>query len=132
MSKVSEFLVFVYGTLRQGCSNHFFLEGKSGVKFLGEAVLEGYEMYQIGSYPGIIPSRSGKISGEVYAVDSLTLKELDDLEDEGVEYKREMVKVRMREGSEMRAYVYIWQLGVQGKKKISKWPPEERQGTVRK
>jgi gamma-glutamylcyclotransferase (GGCT)/AIG2-like uncharacterized protein YtfP len=74
-------LVFVYGTLKRGCSNHLFL---SGQEFLGEArTVPGFSLYDLGSYPGMIATNSTApegVTGEVWAVNAPALEKLDQLE----------------------------------------------------
>lgn len=110
--------VFVYGTLLKRNPNHFYL---SGQKFIGKAVLQGYAMYQVRSYPGIIPAEADKhdrILGELYEIDEQTLKKLDRLEGEGYLYKRLCEKVSI-DNTEYDAYIYVWLDSVEGRLKIS-------------
>ncbi|MDE1330545.1 gamma-glutamylcyclotransferase family protein [Vibrio aestuarianus] len=94
-------LVFVYGTLRQGESNHHFLQ--SG-QMLGSFITASeYALYDLGTYPGLIKGHQS-ITGEVYMIDEATLKQLDILEDVPVEYRREMIDTPFG-----RAWVYIYQ-----------------------
>ena len=78
-------LVFVYGTLQRGCSNHILLDR---ARFLGQAVTEeNFVMRTLVDASGRrgIPFVGrdvplGPVHGEVYAVDDRTLVELDRLE----------------------------------------------------
>ena len=81
--------VFVYGTLKQGGSNHSFLAGQ---KFLGAAhTPPGFTLYSLGDYPGMVRAADDQagVTGEVWAVDDACLAKLDELEgvDEGL-YER--------------------------------------------
>lgn len=76
-------------------------------KFLGEAELSGYVMYDLGWYPGIKPGR-GKIHGEVYEIDLGTLALLDEIEEEGKEYERRLLPVQLKDGSVLKAFVYVY------------------------
>jgi gamma-glutamylcyclotransferase (GGCT)/AIG2-like uncharacterized protein YtfP len=70
--------LFVYGTLKKGYRLHRFLEG---ARFLGDAQLKGFNMYNLGSYPGIVRDEAaGTVSGEIYDVDAPTLRRLDYVE----------------------------------------------------
>jgi gamma-glutamylaminecyclotransferase len=73
-------LLFLYGTLKRGCSNHYYLAGQT---FIGAAhTPPGYRLYDLGGYPGIVPKpddREGVI-GEVWSVDDEALKQLDHFE----------------------------------------------------
>ena len=87
-------LVFVYGTLKRGGSNHAFLADQI---FLGEAhTPPGFQLYGLpGGYPGMVardaPDALGA-TGEVWSVDARTLTDLDRLEGlaEGL-YRRERI-----------------------------------------
>ena len=87
-------LVFVYGTLKRGCSNHRVLAGQ---QFIGEArTAPGYRLYHLGEYPGMIaaPDDTLGVAGEVLSVDPASLARLDVFEgiDEGL-YRREPIKL---------------------------------------
>ena len=73
-------LVFVYGTLKKGGSNHHCLKDQ---KFLGAArTIPGFRLYDLGGHPGMIPlpeDQAGVI-GEVWEVDAASLAQLDVLE----------------------------------------------------
>ena len=83
-------LLFVYGTLKRGCSNHDQIAGQS---FVGLArTPPGYRLYDLGGYPGIgacAADREGVV-GEVWSVDPAGLQKLDAFEGvhEGL-YRRE-------------------------------------------
>jgi gamma-glutamylcyclotransferase (GGCT)/AIG2-like uncharacterized protein YtfP len=85
-------LVFVYGTLKRGGSNHAHLAGQA---FVGEArTAPGFRLYHLDGYPGMITladDREG-VTGEVWSVDAPCLTQLDLLEGiaEGL-YRRERV-----------------------------------------
>lgn len=94
-------LVFVYGTLRQGESNHELLKD-SELLGLFETKPE-YALSDLGEYPGL---RAGndRIVGEVYRITEQTLVQLDRLEDEGFEYRRETIETAFG-----LAWFYIYQ-----------------------
>lgn len=68
--------VAVYGSLKIGHHNHGVL-GDS--RLLGQDVLEGWDMYNLGAFPGIVKGE-GAISVEVYEVTPETARRLDALE----------------------------------------------------
>lgn len=68
--------VFVYGTLLSGFGNNRLLVDS---KYLGQEIIEGFEMYSLGGFPAITPGK-GRILGEVYEVDEKTMTRLDGLE----------------------------------------------------
>ena len=70
-------LVFVYGTLKKGGSNHHCLMGQ---KFLGAArTIPGFRLYDLGGHPGMIPlpEDTAGVIGEVWEVDAASLAQLD-------------------------------------------------------
>ena len=106
---MSSTLVFVYGTLKRGLSNHRWLRGQT---FLGEArTVAGYRMFDLGGYPGMVLEEGedgGAIEGEVWAVDAEGLRGLDKLEGvaEG-EYAFETVRLEGKWGEEVKGYLYL-------------------------
>lgn len=98
--------VFVYGTLMRGNSNNsFYLKDSS---FVGKGIIKGYALYDLGSYPGIIPLENEYTKGEVFEVDDNMIPRLDQLEGEGYLYKRNLVKVQIDNEVLEEVYVYIW------------------------
>lgn len=88
----SDHLIFVYGTLKRGCSNHHYLAGQ---KFIGEArTAPGFRLYGLTGYPGMVakPDDRDGVTGEVWSVTAAALKHLDGLEgtDEGM-YRRAVI-----------------------------------------
>jgi len=51
MNKKNDDLILVYGSLRKGEYNYKHFE--SGLEFLDTLILTGYNLYSLGSYPGI-------------------------------------------------------------------------------
>ena len=105
------FPLFVFGTLRRGEENHFYLEGKYDRQL--PAVLHGFRR----SEPLMIVRQSGdRVQGELYYLRSdlyaETLRACDDLEGipqgetKGPEYRRIEVAVETPEGS-LRAWAYV-------------------------
>lgn len=109
--------VFVYGTLMQGNSNYESFLGDA--EFIGEFVAEGFLLYDLGSYPGIIHSESDKVKGELYSIDSKILKRLDRLEGEGSLYLRELISVVNDNKEVEEAYIYVYNQNVSTKVKVS-------------
>ncbi len=95
--------IFVYGTLKKGFALHRYLENS---KFLGEGFIKGYDMYQIDWYPVIVKGNC-TVFGEIYEVDESTLKILDEIEEEGVYYKRIKEKVYFK-GKSIEVFVYVF------------------------
>jgi len=104
--------VFVYGTLRFGFGlNHVLREG--GAQFVGERTLEGFELYDMGSYPCVrkVDDTTALVVGEVYRVDNELLRQLDMIEgfrgtvgSRGNHYDR--LSVATQDGLDVHLYVY--------------------------
>lgn len=105
--------VFVYGTLLTGMSNAHLIEEN---ELIGSAFVTGYRMYDLGSFPGIRPSRKpkyqeGVVHGEVSLVDAETLKALNHLEGEGRLYQAEPVTANVDgRHTEALAYLYLHEM----------------------
>ncbi len=102
--------VFVYGTLRQGGSNHFRMAGS---RFVSAGHVKG-RLYRIDWYPGLIlDPEAGEVLGEVFDVTAEQLRELDVFEGlsagevEGCEYRRVLTEVTSGE-STTHAWVWEW------------------------
>lgn len=107
--------IFVYGTLMKGQYNHdSYLDN---AEFMGNAELSNYEMYDLGSYPGIVAGY-GNVVGEVYHVSADELKKIDLLEGEGLLYDRKLINPIIGD-ERIYACVYIYKGKVEGCKKIS-------------
>ncbi|KAK8396207.1 hypothetical protein O3P69_005339 [Scylla paramamosain] len=111
----SRYLVFVYGTLRQGKPNHFrLLEANSGsAQYLGLATTcEKYPLVIASRYniPYLLaaPGYGKRVLGEVYEVDDKMLEVLDQLEAHPKYYERKMRKVKLEEsGKEVECWLYL-------------------------
>ena len=97
--------VFVYGTLmKKGSASRYMRDAD----FLGETVLPGYAMYDLGWYPGILPAEGSQVHGEVYLVSEEMLKSMDQYEGEGFLYLRKTMPVTgIDECPEAQAYIYL-------------------------
>ncbi len=70
-------LVFVYGTLKAGGSNHGWMENQ---QLVGPArTRPGFTLYSLGDYPGLVASAEDTegVTGELWAVTSDCLARLD-------------------------------------------------------
>ena len=112
-------LVFVYGTLKTDCTNHFMMEG---CEYLDEAKLFGFSLYNLGVFPGIIRSRGtvpiSCVFGELYDVPFQKLKDLDRFEGVPHLYTREMVRVQRGQYLMQDCWTYIYAGSVARKKHI--------------
>jgi len=101
--------VFVYGTLKRGFRNHYYLEGCA---FFGAAAtVPTYKMIENG-FPVVMPDPEGKpLAGEIFTVDDATLARLDQLEREGRSYDRKLIDVTVQLATGERvpteAFIYV-------------------------
>lgn len=96
-------LVFVYGTLRRGGSNHCRMDGSEHVT---HATTKGH-LYQIDWYPGLVLDPDGStVHGEVYAVPEQMLDALDEYE--GPEYRRIQHQVTNKAGETFDVWIWEW------------------------
>ena len=95
-------LVFVYGTLRHGASNHFRMDGAEKIacgQVTGRLVVVDW-------YPGLrLDPQGGPVFGEIYRVGDDQLAALDEFE---AGYRRVMVTVLTDSGKSIRAWVWEW------------------------
>jgi len=102
--------LFVYGTLKRGCTNHHFLEGQT---FLSEAVSQPvYRMYNLGGYPGLIEDAANGLSikGELWEIDAPCLVRVDWLEgiDSGLYRRAEAQLAGPHEGlQDVIVYIFL-------------------------
>ena len=100
--------VFVYGTLMQGQSAHAYMDGST---FAGKAILRGFAIYNLGWYPGIVPTEKEAVFGELYYISKSRLPEMDRYEGVGSLYERKTVPVETRYGkTDANAYIYLKEL----------------------
>ena len=109
--------VFVYGTLMKGESNHHFLANST---YLKVATVNGYEMYNVGYFPAIIPAE-GKVIGELYQVPISQMPSIDMLEGEGSLYIRKCKSIQGVDGEKTLAYLYEYAQDVSNLEKINSW-----------
>lgn len=97
--------IFVYGTLLTEERNHYLLENSI---LIGNGYIKDYFMFNIGTYPGIQKSKYNNkiVLGEVYKVNDETMVLLDELEEVGYLYKKELVTIYLDNDEIVNAYVY--------------------------
>ena len=84
-------MVFVYGTLLRGESNHRLLKN---AEFVGEArTASEYDLVNLGAFPGMVSGGNTSIKGEIFSVDDGTLRALDRLEGHPRFYRRTKMEV---------------------------------------
>ena len=109
--------VFVYGTLMSGEANHGYLENST---CLGNAYIEGYDMYDTGWYPAIVPG-NGLIIGELYRVSLDDVPSIDALEGEGSLYIKKCERVTYSQGKTTFAFTYVYLRDVSRFERIPAW-----------
>lgn len=109
--------VFVYGTLMNGEDNHYYLQNSI---CLGNAKIYGYDMYDVGWYPAIIPG-GNVILGELYQVPVEDMSVIDTLEGEGHLYIKRYEKVMDSKGKNTFAFVYVYIRDCSNLEKIPAW-----------
>lgn len=118
----SENLLFVYGTLLSGLSNHHHM---AGATCLGEAHTQA-ALFDMGEYPalsvqGAWAQTLGPVRGELYQIEPAQWQGLDDLEQvdpvsiENSMYLRVPIQVQWQQPEGVRTvaaqvYVYNWSL----------------------
>jgi gamma-glutamylaminecyclotransferase len=122
-------LVFAYGTLKKGFSNHHTLKSSfvNGSKLICDAkTVESRVLVEDGGLPkmsSIVSKKRGlKVSGELYLVkDKLIMKDLDALEGHPKFYKREKIDVEMDNGMVVSAWCYMIGNEFEGKTPMSSY-----------
>lgn len=84
-------LLFVYGTLQRGESNH---EQLAGAKFVQRASTDPeFELVDLGGYPALLEDGNTAVRGELYQVEPERLAALDAFEEVPVLYVRRSIRV---------------------------------------
>jgi gamma-glutamylcyclotransferase (GGCT)/AIG2-like uncharacterized protein YtfP len=92
--------VFVYGTLKRGLYNHYWIQDGS---YLGRRRLIGARLHNLGRFPmALLTESDAVIHGELYRVSEAGLRHLDQLEGYPSFYDR--TEVRLSDGST--AWIY--------------------------
>lgn len=99
--------IFVYGTLRRGEKAHALMQQQAAV-FLGGAVLDGFEVQDLGAFPAITPCEGKQVTGELYRIRPSAWPALDRYEGEGRLFHRQLREVQRPDGSRERAWVYVY------------------------
>ncbi|HEX4150329.1 MAG TPA: gamma-glutamylcyclotransferase family protein [Pirellulales bacterium] len=120
-----EFLVFVYGSLKRGQSNHDLL---AQAEFLSHCQTQPqFALFDLGDYPALVRDAAAPqaIAGELYRASAALLARLDRLEDNGRLYQRELLLVRSVDDDrswQAWAYLYLGQLENSRRWPLASWP----------
>jgi gamma-glutamylcyclotransferase (GGCT)/AIG2-like uncharacterized protein YtfP len=99
-------MVFVYGTLRRGASNHFRMADS---RFVAEGKVRG-KLYRIDWYPGIVvDENAGPVVGEIFMANAETIAALDEFEGNGYRRVRASVDVTDDAGTSSVIKAWMWE-----------------------
>lgn len=86
----SPFHIFVYGTLRKGFDHPMAKILEERAIWIEETYIYG-QLFDLGSYPGLVLSESKRVVGDLYLIKDIKL--IDSLDDyEGPEYRKVKTK----------------------------------------
>jgi len=112
-------LLFVYGTLKRGLSNHHLIAHQ---EYLGDAVTEPrYRVIDLGAHPGLIlDEQTGlAVRGELWSVDLRCLAALDEFEEVSNPFIRAPVAIAGRD----LVQAYFWNRPVSDSNRSGhQWP----------
>lgn len=99
------YLVFVYGTLKQGLWNHSYL---NEAEFIDKAKTTNKYALYVDRIPYVVKNEAvSYIFGEVYKVDDQIFSHLDQLEGHPDFYTREEIEVKLQSGKVITAWIYF-------------------------
>lgn len=110
--------LFVYGTLMSGERAAGMLKG---CEFLGEGILNGYALYDLGPFPGIKEKDGTQVIGELYRIPDELIERLDSYEGEGSLYKRETVTINVNNGDYEGVMVYVYLGEIHDEPLLQRW-----------
>lgn len=88
--------LFVYGTLREGESNHWLLEELSAVKVAECQTPPLFTLLNLGHYPGLIRGGNTAVRGELYRLNRSALDRLDRFEGHPDLFRREELLTELK------------------------------------
>ncbi|MGB9705980.1 MAG: gamma-glutamylcyclotransferase family protein [Pyrobaculum sp.] len=94
--------LFVYGTLKRGCVNHWLLQG---AEYVGEAYAPGFTLY-VDLIPYAVRAPGCMVEGEVYEAGEEVVERVDQLEFPAG-YARARTRVVLKDGRRLAAWIYI-------------------------
>ena len=110
-----EFFLFVYGTLMRGGPRASVLASQ---QFLAEATTaSGYALYDLGPYPAMVrQDGASAVHGELLAVSTSLLDELDRVEGAPEMYRLEEIRLNEHAGP---VFSYLYQPDTRGRRQIA-------------
>ena len=101
MAKGPGIRLFVYGTLMRAEANH--VELAEAIFSHRTRTADGFELWDLGAYPGMRRAASGSVAGELFQCTLEQLPRLDDFEGHPELFRRE--HIQLEDGS--LAYAYL-------------------------
>lgn len=96
-------LIFVYGTLRRGGSNHLRM---AGMDLISSATVHGM-LYRVDWYPALVLNPDAPaVRGEIYQINDTPLSALDEYE--GDQYQRVVTTATDAQGQEHEVWIWEW------------------------
>ena len=98
-------LIFVYGSLKRNCFNHSRFGFDRKTKFVKEAGVRGFKMYDLGNYPCIVRTGLDEdvVHGEIFEFTETACAALIKRMEESVHYYEEEITV---DGEPVITYVF--------------------------
>ncbi|MBV8550092.1 MAG: gamma-glutamylcyclotransferase [Acidobacteriaceae bacterium] len=124
---IAEDVLFVYGTLRSTSGHRLAVWLGQRAQLVGRGRVQG-RLFRIGSYPGLVPSKTGGewVYGEVYRLSNAieVYRVLDEYEGCGPndprphEFRRSIMRAFLDSGTSVAATVYVYGHDVRNRKRI--------------
>jgi len=117
-------ILFIYGTLKRGASNHAVLAGQT---YLGDATtVPGYRLFLVADYPGLVKDTTDQrgVQGELWSVASEALARLDAFEGVPEKLYRRAPIALLPPDNETTAETYLYLRNTRGRRPIidGLWP----------
>ena len=98
----------IYGSLRRGEYNYDYFNRNDEMEFVGQGKLDGFDLFNLGSYPCITPSKEQRsVVVEVFNVPDDMAERIDGME-LGAGYNAKDVKIKTEDGKEVEGTVYVY------------------------
>jgi gamma-glutamylcyclotransferase (GGCT)/AIG2-like uncharacterized protein YtfP len=107
-------LLFVYGTLKEGYGNNWYLQRNNAEKVANTTTAEEYIMFNAGFPVMMEPVDCNDLTlpalqckGEVWKLNNVALEQVDRLESNGDMYNRKEITVTLEDGTTMNVWSYF-------------------------